>query len=53
MRPNQEVIRTVRSLVAVALVAAAEALCQERHGVNCSPPGRIVIRFPYGKVGFF
>jgi lipoprotein-anchoring transpeptidase ErfK/SrfK len=30
MRPNRETIRNLRSLIAVALVATAEALCQER-----------------------
>ena len=30
MRPNREAIRNLRSLVVVALVAAAEALCQEK-----------------------
>jgi lipoprotein-anchoring transpeptidase ErfK/SrfK len=30
MRPNGETIRNLRSLIAVALVATAEALCQER-----------------------
>jgi lipoprotein-anchoring transpeptidase ErfK/SrfK len=50
MRPNQEVIRTARSLVAVALVAAAEALCQERQAGNCSPQRRIVISIPDRKL---
>ena len=31
MRPNRETIRNLRSLIAVALVASAEALCQEKH----------------------
>ncbi|MBZ5592699.1 MAG: L,D-transpeptidase [Acidobacteriia bacterium] len=30
MRPNRETIRNLRSLMAVALVATAEALCQEK-----------------------
>ena len=30
MRPDRETIRHFRSLIAVALVATAEALCQER-----------------------
>jgi lipoprotein-anchoring transpeptidase ErfK/SrfK len=30
MRPNHETIRNLRSFIAVALVAAAEALCQEK-----------------------
>ena len=34
MRPNPETIRNFRSLIAVALVATAEALCQEKQAAS-------------------
>lgn len=49
MRPRDEMIRRFRSLVAVALVAAAEALCQEKQPnaqpkiEKASPERRIVV----------
>ncbi|HKX00456.1 MAG TPA: L,D-transpeptidase [Bryobacteraceae bacterium] len=49
MRPRTETIRRVRSLMAVALVAAAEALCQEKQPnaqtkiEKASPERRIVV----------
>lgn len=34
MRPNRDTIRNLRSLIAVALVATAEALCQEKQAAS-------------------
>jgi lipoprotein-anchoring transpeptidase ErfK/SrfK len=50
MRPNREVIRTFRSLIAVALVAAAEALCQEKQAEKSSVQRRIVVSIPDRKL---
>jgi len=55
MRPDRETIRQVRSLVAVALVASAEALCQERQAApaaleDARPQRRIVVSIPDRKL---
>src|SRR6185369_5418003 len=50
MNPNHKAITTVRSLIAVALVAAAEALCQEKQAENLSAQRRIVISIPDRKL---
>lgn len=56
MRPDRKTIRNVRSLMAVALVAAAEALCQEKQA-GAQPPAddaslrrRIVVSIPDRKL---
>ncbi len=56
MRPDRAPIRQVRSIIAVALVASAEALCQERQAVpvaageDARPPRRIVVSIPDRKL---
>lgn len=56
MRPNPETIRNLRSLMALALVATAEALCQEKHSESrphAETPGperRIVVSIPDRKL---
>ena len=56
MRTNRETIRNIRSLIAVALVATAEALCQEkqadtRPNVEDSPTERrVVVSIPDRKL---
>jgi lipoprotein-anchoring transpeptidase ErfK/SrfK len=56
MRTNRETIGNLRSLIAVALVAAAEALCQERQRDthpqpdDASPERRIVVSIPDRKL---
>lgn len=56
MRPNRETIRNLRSLMAVALVATAEALCQEKQAEtrpsaeNGQPERRIVVSIPDRKL---
>jgi lipoprotein-anchoring transpeptidase ErfK/SrfK len=56
MRPNRETIRNLRSLMALALVAAAEALCQEKHSESLPQPEkqrperRIVVSIPDRKL---
>jgi len=54
MRPTRETIRNLRSLVAVALVATAEALCQERQAASQSNPEvrqrRVVVSIPDRKL---
>lgn len=52
MRPNSERIRNLRSLMAIALVATAEALCQEKQAEtrpqaeSAPPERRIVVSIP-------
>jgi len=46
MRTNQETIGNLRQLIAVALLAAAEALCQDRQAERAAPPRRIVVSIP-------
>lgn len=56
MRLDQDSIRYFRSLIAVALVATAEALCQERQAAataeaeGAQPPRRIVVSIPDRKL---
>ena len=56
MRPDRETIRHFRSLIAVALVATAEALCQERQAAapaeaeDAQTPRRIVVSIPDRKL---
>jgi|SRR5579859_21886 len=55
MRPDRETIRHFRSLVAMALVATAEALCQERQTApaeaeDARPQRRIVVSIPDRKL---
>ena len=56
MRPSPETIRSLRSLIAVALVAAAEALCQEKRSElrrpteSPEPERRIVVSIPDRKL---
>jgi len=55
MRPNRETIRNLRSLIAVALVATAEALCQEKQAdtrpAQDSPTERrVVVSIPDRKL---
>ncbi len=56
MRPSRETIRNLRSLMALALVATAEALCQEKHSEsrpctqNRVPERRIVVSIPDRKL---
>jgi lipoprotein-anchoring transpeptidase ErfK/SrfK len=56
MRPDRETMRHFRSLIAVALVAAAEALCQERQAAasaeaeDAQSPRRIVVSIPDRKL---
>src|SRR5258708_20751417 len=55
MRPDQETIRHFRSLIAVALVASAEALCQQKQSAppeaeNAQSPRRIVVSIPDRKL---
>jgi len=55
MRPDRETIWQVRSSVAVALVASAEALCQERQAApaaleDAQPQRRIVVSIPDRKL---
>src|SRR5579872_5026654 len=56
MRPNRETIRSFRSLMAIALVAAAEALCQEKQvgtrpqAESDQPERRIVVSIPDRKL---
>jgi lipoprotein-anchoring transpeptidase ErfK/SrfK len=56
MRPDRETVRHLRSLIAVAVVAAAEALCQEKEAVAPSeiedsrPERRIVVSIPDRKL---
>jgi len=56
MKPNRETIRNLRSLIAVALVATAEALCQEkqadsRPNADDSPTQRrVVVSIPDRKL---
>jgi lipoprotein-anchoring transpeptidase ErfK/SrfK len=56
MRPNRETIRNLRSLIAVTLVATAEALCQERQAdkrtsADDSPvQRRVVVSIPDRKL---
>jgi lipoprotein-anchoring transpeptidase ErfK/SrfK len=52
MRPDRETVRHFRTLMAVALVATAEALCQERQAASpavaedAEPQRRIVVSIP-------
>jgi lipoprotein-anchoring transpeptidase ErfK/SrfK len=56
MRPNRETIRHFRTLMAVALVATAEAFCQERQAAapaeaeDAEPQRRIVVSIPDRKL---
>jgi lipoprotein-anchoring transpeptidase ErfK/SrfK len=56
MRPNRETIRNLGSLMAIALVAAAEALCQEKQAgtrppaAGARPEHRIVVSIPDRKL---
>jgi len=55
MRPDRETIRHFRTLIAVALVATAEALCQERQAApaeaeDAEPQRRIVVSIPDRKL---
>ncbi len=56
MRRNRETILSLRSLMAVALVATAEALCQEKQAearpqaVDAGPQRRIVVSIPDRKL---
>jgi len=56
MRPNRETIRNLRSLIAVTLVATAEALCQERQADtrpsadNSPVQRRVVVSIPDRKL---
>jgi len=56
MRPNRETIRQIRSLMAIALVATAEALCQETQAETGPqaegkvPERRIVVSIPDRKL---
>jgi lipoprotein-anchoring transpeptidase ErfK/SrfK len=55
MRPDRETIRHFRSLIAVALVATAEAFCQEKQvapaeGEDGRPTRRIVVSIPDRKL---
>jgi lipoprotein-anchoring transpeptidase ErfK/SrfK len=56
MRPSRETIHYVRSLIAVTLVAAAEAVCQERQAEtsrrteSARPLRRIVVSIPDRKL---
>lgn len=56
MRPNPETIRNFRSLIAVALVATAEALCQEKQAISRPNPEdspaqrRVVVSIPDRKL---
>jgi lipoprotein-anchoring transpeptidase ErfK/SrfK len=50
MRPNRETICKLRSLMAVALVAAAEALCQEKQAETVASQRRIVVSIPDRKL---
>jgi lipoprotein-anchoring transpeptidase ErfK/SrfK len=56
MRRNRETILNLRSLMAVALVATAEALCQEKQAearpqaVDAGPQRRIVVSIPDRKL---
>lgn len=56
MRPDRETIRHFRTLMAVALVATAEAFCQERQAVSpaqaedAEPQRRIVVSIPDRKL---
>jgi lipoprotein-anchoring transpeptidase ErfK/SrfK len=56
MRPDRETVRHLRSLIAVALVATAEALCQEKQAAAPSdtedtrPQRRIVVSIPDRKL---
>ena len=56
MRPNQKTIRNLRPLMAVALVATAEALCQEKQAdtrpsaQDSQPQRRIVVSIPDRKL---
>ena len=56
MRPNRETILNLRSLMAVALVATAEALCQEKQAEarpqakDAGPQRRIVVSIPDRKL---
>jgi len=55
MRPDRETVRHIRSLIAVALVATAEALCQESQTAPAETeeaqwPRRIVVSIPDRKL---
>lgn len=56
MRPDRETIRHFRTLITVALVATAEALCQERQvaspaeAEDAEPQRRIVVSIPDRKL---
>jgi lipoprotein-anchoring transpeptidase ErfK/SrfK len=55
MRPDRETIRHFRTLITVALVATAEALCQERQAAPADaddgpPQRRIVVSIPDRKL---
>lgn len=56
MRPSRETIRNLRSLMAIALVATAEALCQEKQAgtrpsaEDSQPQRRIVVSIPDRKL---
>jgi lipoprotein-anchoring transpeptidase ErfK/SrfK len=56
MRPDRATIRHFRTLIAVALVATAEALCQERQAASpavaedAEPQRRIVVSIPDRKL---
>jgi lipoprotein-anchoring transpeptidase ErfK/SrfK len=56
MRPSRETIRNVRSIIAVALVASAEALCQEKqadarsNAESNSAQRRVVVSIPDRKL---
>lgn len=50
MRPNRETICNLRSLMAIALMAAAEGLCQERQAKDAPPLRRIVVSIPDRKL---
>jgi lipoprotein-anchoring transpeptidase ErfK/SrfK len=56
MRPDRETVRHFRTLMAVALVATAEALCQERQAASpavaedAEPQRRIVVSIPDRKL---
>ena len=55
MRPDRETVRHFRSLIAVALVATAEALCQEKQtppveAEDARPARRIVVSIPDRKL---
>ena len=52
MRPDRKTIRNLRSFMAVALVATAEALCQEKQAAeqHSQPHRRIVVSIPDRKL---